>query len=224
MSQPIRLMIRIEDDLFYGECVAAALASRDSFEVLISTGSNMHLMDEITIQQPDILMLDLQASVNTTVNLAQLNLTMMKPKVIILALPDTESTIVRCIEMGVSGYVTKNAALDDLIAVIDSVHRGETICSPKIAYSVFSRVAELSMGLRSRQSPEFMSLSPREGQVVALIIDGLSNKRIAERLYLSLYTVKNHVHSILKKLKLQSRTEMIALHSHLPANLRLPRH
>ena len=89
-------------------------------------------------------------------------------------------------------------------------HRGEAVCSPRIAYSVFSRVARLAQQQQlDRQHNSHQKLTAREVEVLQLIAHGLSNKEIAGRLHKSLYTIKNHVHNILEKLQVHYRQDAI---------------
>ena len=127
-------------------------------------------------------------------------------KVIILGMPDLADEIMSCIEAGAVGYVLKEASFDYLVDTIRSAHRGESFCSPRIAASLFSRVAELSSGQEVGTS---VQLTPREIEVVNRIAEGLSNKQIAEKLFIEVQTVKNHVHNILDKLQLHNRLEAV---------------
>jgi len=104
--------------------------------------------------------------------------------------------------------VPRDGTLADLRAVIESVARGEVVCSPRIAASLLRRIADLAAE-REPPPPE-LRLTSREIEIVELIDQGLSNKEIAQRLSIALPTVKNHVHSILDKLHVHRRAEAAA--------------
>jgi DNA-binding NarL/FixJ family response regulator len=99
--------------------------------------------------------------------------------------------------------------LEDLVGTIYSAYKGEAVCSPRIAYTIFARVAELSLRRLDDRILELLSLTPRESEVLGFIADGLSNKEIASQLNLSLYTVKNHVHNLMEKLRVHNRLEVV---------------
>jgi DNA-binding NarL/FixJ family response regulator len=125
-----------------------------------------------------------------------------------LALGETESEIIDWAEAGVSGYVTRDASIAELVMVIERVTRGEVLCSPRVAGSLFRRVSALASEGRTTSPPA--RLTAREWEIVELINEGLSNKEIAARLVIELATVKNHVHNILAKLNVARRGEAAA--------------
>jgi DNA-binding NarL/FixJ family response regulator len=127
-------------------------------------------------------------------------------KVIILGMPDLTDEIMTCIEAGATGYILKEASFEYLVESIRSVHRGESFCSPRMAASLFSRVAELA-GDRIPESS--VKLTQREVEIINKIADGLPNKEIAQQLFIEEQTVKNHVHNILDKLQLHNRLEAV---------------
>ena len=96
-----------------------------------------------------------------------------------------------------------------MAAAIKAAARGEVHCSPKIAGSLFRRIAALSNGRTTRPTPG--SLTARETQILKLVQEGMSNKMISRTLGIELPTVKNHVHSILVKLGIHRRAEAISL-------------
>lgn len=128
--------------------------------------------------------------------------------VVVLGVREVEDEVIACAEAGVSGYVTREASLDELADIVESVARGESPCTPRISALLLRRVAETAS--RSREAAAADRLTRREAEIVALIDEGLSNKQIAGRLSIELATVKNHVHSILEKLQVERRAEAAA--------------
>ena len=130
-------------------------------------------------------------------------------KVIILGLVDLTDEIMACIEAGATGYVLKESSFEHLIETIRSVHRNETFCSPRMAASLFSRIAELTGEVKDRIPSDSIKLTPRELDIINLIAEGLPNKEISKRLFIETQTVKNHIHNILDKLQLHNRFETV---------------
>jgi two-component system nitrate/nitrite response regulator NarL len=128
--------------------------------------------------------------------------------VVALSVSEDEDAVLSWAEAGAAGFVSRDASLDDLMTTIESVARGETICSPRITATLLRRVAAL--GRDARLAPR-AQLTARELEVATLFDEGISNKEIAARLRIQLPTVKNHVHNILEKLDVSSRGEAAAV-------------
>jgi RNA polymerase sigma factor (sigma-70 family) len=126
-------------------------------------------------------------------------------KVVILGLAQNEKAILDFIEAGANGYVLKESPLSELLGVITAVNNKEMPCSPAVVASVFLRLSQLSRENRRRQIPLQTKLTQREREILRLVAADLGNKEIAQQLNLSLSTVKNHVHNILKKLQVHHR-------------------
>ena len=128
-------------------------------------------------------------------------------KTIAFAVGDSEREILGCVDAGVAGYVSRDASMDDLIAAIDSVIRGDLPVPPRIAATLFRQLGTIRKG--EREAPS-QTLTGRERQILLLIDEGLSNKEIAGRLSIEVATVKNHVHSLLTKMQVTTRGQAAA--------------
>jgi two-component system, NarL family, nitrate/nitrite response regulator NarL len=130
-------------------------------------------------------------------------------KIVALGMPEDETQVLSCAQIGISGYVTRDGSVEDVVAAIKAAARGEVHCSPKVAGSLFKRIAALSTDRAPRLGNG--ALTARENQILKLIQEGMSNKMISRTLGIELPTVKNHVHSILVKLGIHRRAEAISL-------------
>ncbi len=130
-------------------------------------------------------------------------------RIVALGMPEDEIQVLSCAQIGIAGYVTRDGSVEDVIAAIKAAARGELHCSPKIAGSLFRRIAALSTGRSGRPAPG--ALTARETEILRLVQQGMSNKMISRTLGIELPTVKNHVHSILVKLGIHRRAEAISL-------------
>ena len=135
----------------------------------------------------------------------------LAPRVVVFAVSDTQDALLPYIEAGIHGYVSRDGSLADVVAAVESVRRGETIVSPRLAASLFQCLAEhrrrREMGAVSPTAPD---LTARERQILSLVEQGLTNKEIARALGIELPTVKNHVHNLLEKLKVSRRGQAAA--------------
>jgi two-component system nitrate/nitrite response regulator NarL len=197
----------VVDIPLYREGLARALAQGSRVSVVSTAANAQEAINRIAETQPDVVLLDVAAT-DGLVALRSIVEATPEAKVVALALPETEADVIAYAEAGAWGYVPRDGTLADLRAVIESVARGEVVCSPRIAAGLLRRIADLAAE-REPPPPE-LRLTSREIEIVELIGQGLSNKEIAQRLSIALPTVKNHVHSILDKLHVHRRTEAAA--------------
>ena len=131
-------------------------------------------------------------------------------KVIVLGLSnDDETPIVECAELGVAGYHTRSESFADLLTLIVRVAAGEMSFSPAFATTLLHRLAALAS--QRRAAAKELVLTDREAQILQLLELGLSNHDIALQLSIAVHTVKNHVHNLLKKLGVATRSDAAAL-------------
>lgn len=133
-------------------------------------------------------------------------------KIIGMGLAPTQSDILEFVQAGAEGFILKNATLEDMMRTIRTVAGGETVLPPLMTGSLFTQVVEHAVLKGKRNLQGAVRMTQREKEIIALIVDGMSNKQIADRLNIATFTVKSHVHNILDKLALQSRLQ-IAKHA-----------
>jgi DNA-binding NarL/FixJ family response regulator len=135
--------------------------------------------------------------------------------VLVVGLPELKHAILQYVMAGASGYVLQDVTVDNLFKQIQAVQEDKALISPTMAAAFMDHIAELAqISAQPYLEPDaYSELTPRELEVLELIGEGLTNQEIADRLYIELGTVKNHVHNLLKKLDVTSREDAAA---HLP--------
>jgi DNA-binding NarL/FixJ family response regulator len=131
-------------------------------------------------------------------------------RIVVVGVADDEAELLAFAEAGVAGYVTSEQPIDDVVGAVRAVACDEMICTPRMAASLLRHVATLAAGLSTSPVSAYAPLTPRESEIVGLIDRGMSNKQIALALQIEVGTVKNHVHNILEKLRVQRRGEAAA--------------
>jgi two-component system nitrate/nitrite response regulator NarL len=191
----------------YRDALAESLAREPGVEVVGMSGDPTEMLLQVRELKPEVVVLDPAVAENLDAVRRLVNRA-GEIKVVVLASPATEGDIIACAEAGVSGFVTRDDSLADLVGSIQSAARGDLRCSPQTAGTLLRRVTALATD-RSPGSLE-AHLTAREVEVAQLIDEGLSNKQIALRLCIELPTVKHHVHHILEKLAVARRSEAVS--------------
>jgi two-component system, NarL family, nitrate/nitrite response regulator NarL len=177
-----------------------SLAVADSADLTISPA-------HIAAARPDVVLLDVGTPGGLEA-LFVLRQALPDLKIVAIAVSDMEQEVVACAEAGVSGFVSRNGSIQDLVTAVHCAIRNELVCSPRIAALLFSRVAVI--GSERSHASDNGALTRREHEIVSLMTQGLSNKEIARQLRIQNATVKNHIHSILAKLHVRRRGEVAA--------------
>jgi DNA-binding NarL/FixJ family response regulator len=159
--------------------------------------------------RPNILLIDLDLPDQLALDLTRhFHDQIPGPHVILLTHGTSQDGLLECFTSGAHGCVPEDSSLQDLCEAIEKVAAGEIFCSHGVVHSMFHRMAEKSKDGR-RDHDDSPTLTSRELEVVGLVAEHLSNKQIARRLSVSLYTVKNHIHNIVDKLDVSGRYEAV---------------
>lgn len=209
----------------FSQCLCSYLYYNDKIGVRneSSIESTTHAIE---IWEPEVLLVDLSCGDTSLLSYVQQICGKYDTlKVIFLGVDQICAEDLQCTDFQASGYMASGTSLQELSEAIDQVVEGGVVCSPCLAYLAFARLASLSGEVKRTSRIEALKLTPREMETLLLIAEGLSNRRVADRLSLSIYTVKNHVHHILEKLQVSSREEAVQYayeRSWLPSRPNLP--
>jgi DNA-binding NarL/FixJ family response regulator len=181
-----------------------------------TTGSGEGALDLLAREHAQVVLLDL--SLPAALDVAkQIQAACPGVKVVGLGVQDEEEQIVACAEAGIAGLVSRSGSSEDLIGAIECAAAGELSCSKRAAGALLARVAALAGS--AQRGPEVVPLTQREIQVVKLVDEGLTNKEIAARLHISTSTARNHVHNILERLGVRTRSRAAAVARRLLAQV-----
>ncbi len=130
-------------------------------------------------------------------------------KTILIGMDPDEEQFLSAVRSGVMGYLLQDASASDVVDGVRAVFRGEAVCPPQLCSALFRSVAEMARKMTLRNSTSRPDLTLRQQQLVTLVAKGLTNKEIASHLNLSEFTVRNHIHKILKQVDAGSRSEAV---------------
>ena len=190
-------LVLIDDDALIRESLAILLEGRESIHIV---GIGRDGRDALALaEQADVMLLDLRMPVLSGLDV--LADVAAKTKVLVLTTFDEDEAIVRAFHLGASGYLLKSATPQSIVQAIVAIAGGQ---------SVFDEVAReiVRQNLKVPPGKIRADLSEREIDVVRALAEGLSNREIAERLFLSEGTIKNHISAILLKTGLEHRTQI----------------
>jgi DNA-binding NarL/FixJ family response regulator len=205
-SGKIRIAIA-DDHTIFRDGLRRLLTLEQDFEIVAEAQDGTEVMDILRDKEPDILLLDLKMPGLDGLSLLQrIQTQKIKTKIIVLTASDDEGEYVQAMRYGTSGIVLKQTATELLLKSIRKVYEGEIWLDSKTTAAVMRQFASPSdPGPRERDKPR---LSNREREIVALVAQGFKNKEIAERMFISEQTVKNHLHNIFDKLGVSDRLEL----------------
>ncbi len=198
----IRVMI-VDDHDMLREGLITFIAAFPELELVGETSSAREAIELCAARKPDVILMDLiMPDMDGVTAIEQIH--RLFPSIRIIALSSfSEETLVRsALRAGAISYLLKNISAENLAEAIRVAHRGLPTLAPEIARQLLVEPAPMPAVLAD--------LTPREKEVLALMIEGLSNAEIAIRMAISRFTVKNHVSSILSKLGATSRTEAVS--------------
>ncbi len=130
-------------------------------------------------------------------------------KIILIGMEPDEEQFLAAVRSGVMGYLLQDASASDVVAAVRAVIRGEAVCPPQLVSTLFGFVAQMVREMPLQNSTSKPDLTLRQQQLVSLVAKGLTNKEIASHLNLSEFTVRNHIHRILKQVDAANRSEAV---------------
>ncbi len=204
-------VVLVDDNRMLREGLATMILARKGFTLLGAADDGQSALEQVRTFRPDVVLLDSGLAEHDVLGLTTTICTECpESRVIIMGLLLSQEDVTDLVRAGASGFVMKDASLDDLFQTIHTVAAGDKVLPAGLTTSLFTRlVTHVPLTTRHR-APEELRLTRRERQVVDLLGEGLCNKEIASRLEIAVHTVKSHVHNMLEKLALQSRLEVAA--------------
>lgn len=207
-------MLLVDDQELFRRGVSMVLGADDDLE-LVEVGDGDQAIAAVEETPADVVLLDVRMPGRSGVEVCKAIKTISPSTgIIMLTASDEESDLYESIRSGASGYLLKDGSTYDQVAeAVRLVAAGQSLISPSMATKLLDEFVQMSRS----PAPATAQLTQRELQVLRLVAKGLSNREIAEELYISENTVKNHIRNMLEKLQMKSRMEaaMYAVRSNL---------
>ncbi len=211
MTTPAIKVFLLDDHEVVRQGLRALLEGAGGIEVVGESGSAQEAASRIPALRPDVAVLDARLPDGSGIEVCR-TVRAVDPTIqaLILTSYDDDEALFAAIMAGAAGYVLKEIRGSDLVSAVRQVAKGNSLIDPALTARVLERVRN-----PPTTAPELAELTEQELKLLALIAEGMTNRQIAERMFLAEKTVKNYVSSILAKLGLERRTQAAVLASKL---------
>jgi two-component system NarL family response regulator len=206
-GEPIRVAV-VDDQELFRRGLTMLLAVEDDIEVVGEAGDGVAATELAASAVPDVILMDVRMPKRSGIE-ACVAIKEVAPtaQIIMLTVSDEEADLYDAVKNGASGYLLKDSSIDEVAQAVRVVADGQSLISPSMAIKLLDEFKQMSRS--DRQQVPTPRLTDRELEVLKLVAQGLNNREIAKRLFISENTVKNHVRNILEKLQLHSRMEAV---------------
>lgn len=194
-------VVIVDDDALIRESLKIILSMKENLNIIGTYDNALKAMDECKRQPIDIVLLDVRMPIINGVEATKEFVKFKNTKVIILTTFDEDEYVREGIRNGASGYLLKNTPPEEIVDAINLVYRGNNVYGREI-------IDKLKESLENKTSIDRTLFTERELQIMELISEGLSNKEISNKLFISEGTVKNYISGILNKTSLNHRTQI----------------
>ena len=208
MSAPVRVVIADDQDLVRSG-LQLVLEAR-GIDVVDAVGDGRAAVGSVAAHAPDVVLMDVRMPRINGIEAAR-RIREISPttKILMLTVSDEEDDLYEAIKAGANGYLLKEISVEEVAEAIRAVVQGQSLISPSMASKLLNEFTTLAKKAEERQQYPAPALTSRELEVLKLVAKGMSNREIADELYISDNTVKNHIRNILEKLHLHSRMEAV---------------
>jgi DNA-binding NarL/FixJ family response regulator len=204
----IRLLL-IEDNRLLREGILAILKPQKDIVIIAASGDGKSSLFKIQQLKPNVVLLDLGLRSQNSLHVVEIvKKEFPKAKVIVMDLAPVQADILQYVKAGANGFILKDASFNDLVITIRTVSEGATVLPPLLVDSLFSQIVDYAVREGKSKLKESVLMTKREREVIKFLGEGMSNKEIGQKIRISIYTVKSHIHNIMEKLALHTRLEI----------------
>lgn len=209
LSRRVNVLI-VDSHRLFRECLVQVLKA-DDLNLLEPAADRFEALAKIKTSNPEVVLINSSLKDQSALELArELWFRFPHVKSVMYGMQESQDGYVAQVEAGLRGYIfERGSSLEELQRTIRQVVGGEIACPPEVTYVMFTRLNQLASEKWWVNRATNMKLTPREVEILELIAKGLNNREIGERLFLSLHTIKNHVHKILQKLQVSRRSDAV---------------
>jgi DNA-binding NarL/FixJ family response regulator len=203
MPAPITVVV-IDDHVLFRSGLRELL-QQEEIQVVGEASSAEAGLETVQRQAPDVAIMDLNLpGMSGHDAIRRIAASTPRTQVLVLTISTSEDDVVEAVLAGACGYLLKDASISDILAGVRAAAAGESMVSPRMAKTLLEQMRQHE---RVDTRPTVNDLSTREKEVLRLVAEGKDNATIAQELFISPYTVKNHISNILLKLQVENRIQ-----------------
>lgn len=204
----IRLLI-IEDNRLLRDGILGILKPHKDIIIIAASGDGKNTIVKIKQLKPNVVLLDLGLRSQNSLHVVEIvKKDFPQAKIIVMDLAPVQADILQYVKAGANGFILKDASLNDLLITIRTVSEGATVLPPLLVDSLFSQIVDHAVREGKSKLKQAIRMTKREQEVILHLGEGMSNKEISQKMHISSYTVKSHIHNIMEKLALHTRLEI----------------
>jgi DNA-binding NarL/FixJ family response regulator len=223
-THPVIRIVIAEDQALVRRGAAILLSMEPDMEVVGQARNGIEAVELAQLLHPDVILMDLHMPLKGGVAATrEITRDLPDTQILVLTTLDDDETVFEAVRAGAQAYLLKDVAEDELLETIRALRRGESRLTPQIARKVMDQFRRLAPAPQAERVPSAQvravaqePLSDKEERILQLISEGMTNRQIANTLFLAEGTVKNYVSRIMEKLHANTRTELAVLSKKQP--------
>jgi DNA-binding NarL/FixJ family response regulator len=204
----IRLLL-IEDNRLIRDGIFSVLKAYKNIVIIATYGDGKNTLLKIKQLKPNIVLLDLGLRSQNSLHIVEIvKQDFPEAKIIVMDLAPVQADILQYVKAGANGFILKDASLNDFLITIRTVAEGSTVLPPLLVDSLSSQIVDHAVREGKSGLKDAIQMTTREREVIQFLGEGMSNREIGQKIRISTYTVKSHIHNIMEKLALHTRLEI----------------
>lgn len=188
------------------------LEDEEGIKVVGEASDGLDAIEKVKLLMPNVVILDLTMPKMTGIEAAKI-ISEEYPdvKILIFSMHHNKEYIVSSVENGANGYLLKDTSKDELLKAIKAVSEGRKYFPPEISEVIINELLAKTTGTQEETRPIFEKITPKEKQILGMIVQGFNSREMADKLFLSIRTVDNHRANMMKKVKAKNTADLVKM-------------
>ena len=201
-------VILADDHQMFRDGVKSVLSDEDNIEIVGEVGNGIDLFELLKSVEPDLIITDISMPDISGIEVARfVSENYSQIKILILSMHSSEEFITKALSVGANGYLPKDTSMNELLEAINKIYLGENYFNKEISDTILKSIINKSKV--REESEQNKTLTKREKEIIRLVVEGLTNKEIADKLFISIRTVDSHKTNIMQKLNIKSSVDLV---------------